>query len=270
MRPYVLIWGGGDLASGVALRLYRVSISLLVIETPQPLAVRLSVSFAQAVYDGLTEIEGIKVQRIEHFAASVGVWEKGAIPVLVDPNLAQSQDQKPLVLVDARMRKRFEPLDLGFADLVIGLGPGFTAGKNCDAAVETNRGHFLGRVYWTGSPEPDTGIPGQVQAYAKERVLHAPQAGVVENHVKIGKLVKKGDVILTVADEEVISPFDGVVRGLIHEGIDVKQGMKVGDVDPRPEPFRCWTASEKSLAIGGGVLEAILAKASIRNNLWGE
>lgn len=268
MKPYVLIWGGGDLASGVALRLYKVGISLLLIETHQPLAVRRSVSFAQAVYDDFIEIEGVKGQKIEQFTESSDVWKKGAIPVLVDPDLEQIKDKKPLVLIDARMRKRFEPLSLDLAKLVIGLGPGFTAGENCHAAIETNRGHFLGRVYWKGSPEPDTGIPGQVLAFAKERVLHAPQAGMVENYVQIGDLVKQGDPILSVADEYVIAPFDGIVRGLIHEGIIAKQGMKVGDVDPRPEPFRCWNVSEKSLAIGGGVLEAILTKEHIRNKLW--
>jgi xanthine dehydrogenase accessory factor len=268
VKSNVLIWGGGDLASGVALRLHRVGIYLLVIETHQPLAVRRSVSFAQAVYDGLVEIEGVKGHKIEQFVEIEDIWRQGGIPVLVDPYLEQIKDHKPLVLVDARMRKRFEPLSLDLAELVIGLGPGFTAGENCHAAIETNRGHFLGRVYWTGSPEADTGVPGQVLAYAKERVLHAPKAGIVENRAQIGDCVEKGDMILSVAGENVTAPFDGVVRGLIHEGINVKKGMKVGDVDPRPETFRCWSVSEKSLAIGGGVLEAILTKTSIRNQLW--
>jgi xanthine dehydrogenase accessory factor len=268
MKAYVLIWGGGDLASGIALRLSRVGIPLLVIETPQPLAVRRTVSYAQAVYDGSVVIEGIKGQRVGQWDEIETAWYENTIPVLIDPKLNKIQAHEPLVLVDARMRKRFVPLDLGLADLVIGLGPGFTAGENCHAAVETNRGHFLGRVYWTGSPEPDTGIPGQVQAYAKERVLHAPQDGVVNNHVRIGDLVKKGEAILSVDGSQVESPFDGIVRGLIHEGIQVRTGMKVGDVDPRPEPFRCWTVSEKSLAIGGGVLEAILTKEEIRMKLW--
>jgi xanthine dehydrogenase accessory factor len=159
-------------------------------------------------------------------------------------------------------------LDLGIADLVIGLGPGFTVGENCHAAVETNRGHFLGRILWTGSPEPDTGIPGKVQAYARERVLHAPGGGIVEANVEIGDTVEEGQIVLTVGGEPLAAPFPGVVRGLIHPGVHVRQGMKVGDIDPRPETFRCWFISEKSLAIGGGVLEAILTKESIRSRLW--
>jgi xanthine dehydrogenase accessory factor len=232
------------------------------------MAVRRSVSFCQAVYDGAVEIEGVSGKLIEDSGEAPNIWKENAIPVLVDPELSLLKKHHPLVLVDARMRKRFEPLLMDLADLVIGLGPGFTAGENCHAAIETNRGHFLGRVYWTGSPEPDTGIPGKVLAYAKERVLHAPCSGIVKSNVKIGDPVEKGDVILSVDGEKVLSPFSGIVRGLIHDGLQVREGMKVGDVDPRPEQFRCWTVSEKSLAIGGGVLEAMLTWKRIRENLW--
>ncbi len=187
--------------------------------------------------------------------------------MMIDPELNIVNDHKPLVLVDARMRKKYAPLSLGMADMVIGLGPGFVVKDNCHAAIETNRGHFLGRVYWEGSPEPATGIPGKVKEYTRERVLHAPASGEVVNHVRIGDSVKAGDPILSVDGKTVTSPFDGVVRGLIHEGIMVRQGMKIGDVDPRPETFRCWTVSEKSIAIGGGVLEAILTHKEIRGRL---
>jgi xanthine dehydrogenase accessory factor len=265
---YALIWGGGDLATGVALRLFRVGIQVLVVETAQPLAVRRSVSFAQAVYDGETRIEEVIGKLIDEPSEMTACWNKGIIPVIVDPELNLLENFRPLVLVDARMRKRYFELPLDMAALVIGLGPGFVVGKNCHAAIETNRGHFLGRVYWKGSPEADTGIPGKVQSYAKERVLHAPAAGEVVTHVKIGDTVKSGDIILSVSGEAVPAPFDGVVRGLIHSGITVRKGMKVGDVDPRPEIFRCWYVSEKSLAIGGGVLEAVLTQKKIRSQLW--
>jgi xanthine dehydrogenase accessory factor len=268
MKPYVLIWGGGDLASGVALRLHRVGIRVVVVERSQPLAVRLSVSFAQAVYDGGIIIEDVRGRLIQSANELDGCWEAGDVPVIVDPDLSFIKEYHPLVLVDARMRKKAFPLDLSMADLVIGLGPGFTVGENCHAAVETNRGHFLGRVYWEGGPEADTGIPGKVQAYAAERVLHAPAAGVVETLVAIGDTVSKGDPILRVNGQVEAAPFDGVVRGLIHNGVTAKVGMKVGDVDPRPETFRCWFISEKSLAIGGGVLEAILTRKAIRDRVW--
>ncbi|MDY6872631.1 MAG: selenium-dependent molybdenum cofactor biosynthesis protein YqeB [Chloroflexota bacterium] len=268
MTPYVLIWGGGDLASGVALRLHRVGVRVVVVERSQPLAVRRSVSFAQAVYDGAISIEDVRGRLIRSADEMAACWETGEVPVIVDPDLSFIENYRALVLVDARMRKKAFSLDLSLADLVIGLGPGFTVGENCHAAVETNRGHFLGRVYWEGSPEADTGIPGKVQAYAAERVLHAPAAGVVETLVEIGDTVSKGNPILQVAGQVAAAPFDGVVRGLIHDGLAVKEGMKVGDVDPRPETFRCWYVSEKSLAIGGGVLEAVLTREAIRDRIW--
>ena len=268
MTPFVLIWGGGDLATGVAYRLHRVGIRLLVVETPQPMAVRRSVSLAQAVYDGEVTIEDFTGRLIATTAELSEVWEQQNIPVIVDPELTLLEFWHPLVLVDARMRKRFSPLPLTMADLVVGLGPGFTVGENCHAAIETNRGHFLGRVYWEGSPEADTGVPGKVQAYARERVLHAPAEGVVRALVAIGDLVKAGEPVLSVAGKVVSSPFDGVVRGLIQEGVQVRKGVKVGDIDPRPETYRCRFISEKSLAIGGGVLEAILTRKAIHTQLW--
>ena len=268
MIPFVLIWGGGDLASGVALRLHRAGIHVVVVEQAQPLAVRRSVAFAQAVYDGETIIEDVKGRLIESADQMADVWNKGEVAVIVDPELHLLNDYYPVAVVDARMRKKPTAIDLSMAPMVIGLGPGFTVGKNCHAAVETNRGHFLGRVFWEGSPEEDTGIPGKVQAYAAERVLHAPATGIVETLVPIGHTVKEGELLLKVNGKATVAPFNGVVRGLIHSGVYVREGMKVGDVDPRPEIFRCWYASEKSLSIGGGVLEALLTQPKIRQQLW--
>lgn len=268
MLPYVLIWGGGDLASGVALRLHRVCIRVLVVEQEQPLAVRRSVSFCQAVYEGQVRIEDVTGRRIAFAGEMDGCWAAGEVPVLIDPDLELLKDYPALAVVDARMRKRQITLDLNLAEMVIGLGPGFTVGINCHAAVETNRGHFLGRVYWEGSPETDTGIPGEVQEYAAERVLHSPADGNVKTLVEIGNLVEAGQPVLEVEGKVLKSPFAGVVRGLIHDGVTVRKGLKVGDVDPRPEPFRCWYVSEKSLAIGGGVLEALLSWKSFRDHLW--
>ena len=268
MISYVLMWGGGDLASGIALRLHRAKIRVLVVEISQPLAVRRTVSFAQAVYDGKTRIEGVTGQLIDRPQEMRDVWSEGEVPVIIDPDLNLLEKFKPTVLVDARMRKKFAALPLDMADMVIGLGPGFTAGKNCHAAIETNRGHFLGRVIWEGSPEADTGVPGKVQVYREERVLHAPTDGLVENQIEICDSVEKDDPILSINGQVVRSPFAGVVRGLIHQGLHVRKGMKVGDVDPRPEDFRCWYVSEKTLAIGGGVLEAILTPDHIRSQLW--
>jgi xanthine dehydrogenase accessory factor len=268
MIPFVLVWGGGDLASGVAIRLHRVGIRVLIVETAQPMAVRRTVSFAQAVYDGEITIEDVRGQLIHSPDEMQTCWDSRDIPVLVDPELKLLDGHYLLVLVDSRMRKVRAAFTLGMAELVIGLGPGFTGGENCHAAVETNRGHFLGRVHWEGSTQDDTGVPGKVGDYAEERVLHTLVDGQVKAFVDIGDWVEQDDLIMTVGDHQIRAPFTGLVRGLIHPGLLVTPGAKVGDIDPRPDPFRCWTISEKSLAIGGGVLEAILTRPDIRNKLW--
>ncbi len=268
MHPFVLIWGGGDLASGVALRLHRAGLRVLIVERPQPLTVRRTVAFSEAVWNGCITIEAVIGRLVKSSQELDAVWLADEVPVVVDPNLTLLAEAKPLVLVDARMRKKEADTKLSMAELVIGLGPGFTVGRNCHAAIETNRGHFLGRVYWQGSPEADTGIPGQVADYRSARVLHAPCAGEVETLVKIGSIITEGDPILSVGDEVVCAPFTGLLRGLIHDGVAVRKGAKVGDVDPRPEKFRCEYVSEKSLAIGGGVLEAVLTVPEVRNRLW--
>jgi xanthine dehydrogenase accessory factor len=268
MKAFVLIRGGGDLASGVAIRLHRVGIRILIVEAAQPMAVRLSVAFARAVYDGEITIEDVRGQLVSSLEAVRACWGEGVVPVLVDPDLDIVSHIEPMVIVDARMQKIHQHLSLELARLVVGLGPGFVAGENCHAAIETNRGHFLGRVYWHGAPEADTGIPGKVGEYAQVRVLHSPCEGQVENFVEIGNLVDVGDLVLKVADHEIRAPFAGIVRGLIQTGLQAVEGTKLGDIDPRPEAFRCWTVSEKSLAIGGGVLEAILTKPEIRGLLW--
>lgn len=268
MKPFVLIWGGGDLASGVAIRLNRVGIRVLIVEAAQPMAVRLSVSFAKAVYDREIKIEDTRGQLITKLEDAQTCWAAGVVLVLVDPDLEIVSGIRPLVIVDARMLKVHQPHSLDMANLFVGLGPGFLPGENCHAAIETNRGHFLGRVYWQDSPEPDTGIPGKVGAYDSARVLHAPRDGRVETFVEIGSLVDEGDLVLKVGEHEIQAPFAGIVRGLIYPGLWVVEGTKIGDIDPRPEDFRCWTVSEKSLAIGGGVLEAILTRPDIRSLLW--
>jgi xanthine dehydrogenase accessory factor len=270
MTPYVLIWGGGDLASGVALRLHRVGICVLIVETHQPMAVRRSVAFAQAVYDGQMNIEEVQGILIENPPQMDSCWKLKQIPMIVDPDLKILDKFRPLVLVDARMRKKKASSSLSMAYLVVGLGPGFEVGENCHAAIETQRGHFLGRVYWQGSPQADTGIPGKVENYTIERVLHTPVSGLVTAFADIGDWVNAGDVIMKVADQEICAPFPGLVRGLIHPGLYVQKGTKVGDIDPRPEVFRYRFVSEKTLAIGGGVLEAILTRESIRHQLWNE
>ncbi len=172
------------------------------------------------------------------------------------------------VLIDARMSKKDEAYDLGAANLLVGLGPGFEAGRNCHAVVETQRGHRLGRVYWTGQAAEDTGIPGSIAKHRLDRVLRAPRAGQVKAAANIGQTVRQGDLIAEVSDSQVVAAFDGVLRGLIHPTVRVTEGMKIGDLDPRNDVTYVDQVSDKALAIGGGVMEAILQKTDIRKKLW--
>lgn len=265
---FVILRGGGDLASGAALRLYRAGIRVLITEIEKPLAVRRTVSFAEAIYTGQVEVEGVVARKIDKLGEATERFEAGEIPVLVDPALATLRDLVHSILVDARMTKRPPDVVANAASLVVGLGPGFVAGENCHALIETMRGHNLGRVYWQGSPLADTGVPGSIAQHGKDRVLRAPAAGRVEPAAEIGQPMKAGQLIATVAGAELRAPFEGVLRGLIHPSVDVVPGMKIGDLDPRNDPSYCWRVSDKALAIGGGVLEALLTRPEIRHALW--
>lgn len=258
-RVSVIVRGGGDLASGVVYRLVKAGFPVLVIELERPLAIRRAVAFASAVFEGRVTVEGLTARRVAHPGEIAQVQAAGEVPVLVDPGGASIGALRPAVVVDARLAKRNLGTAQSDAPLVIGLGPGFTAGDDCHAVIETNRGHFLGRVLWQGSAEPDTGRPGSVQGRTLDRVLRAPCAGTVVPLAAIGDAVRAGDVLATVSGQEVRAPFDGVLRGLIHPSVPVTAGLKIGDVDPRGTREHCFTISEKALAIGGGVLEAILS-----------
>lgn len=260
----ILIRGGGDLASGAAWRLHRAGFRLVITEIAQPLAVRRLVSFAEAVYRGEFSVEGVTAVRAESTAQALELLTAGYIPVLVDPEAACAEELKPAVVVDGRMLKRDPGGDMSEAALVIGLGPGFTAGVNCHAVIETNRGHNLGRVYWQGSAQADTGLPERVAQFQGERVVRAPCDGVLTGLAEIGDLLQPGQPIAEIGGQMVPAPFAGVLRGLMHPGLTVTAGLKIGDVDPRGDPAYCSHISDKSLAVGGGVLEAILSTPALR------
>jgi xanthine dehydrogenase accessory factor len=255
------------LASGVAVRLHRSGFGVVVLETPRPLAVRRLVAFAEAVYAGEKEIEGVRGRLVEDVSMAREVMAAGEVPVLVDPEAACRADLQPAALIDGRMLKVPVEDQSGHAPLVIGLGPGFTAGVDCHAVVETNRGHHMGRVYWEGSAQPDTGVPEAVDGYDVERVLRAPASGVLRSHAKLGTLIEKGQLIADVEGVPLPAPFPGALRGLLHDGSQVRIGAKVGDLDPRGLIEYCGQISDKSLAVGGGVLEALLSRAVIRHAL---
>ena len=273
MAITILLRGGGDLASGCALRMQRAGLRVVITELAQPLVVRRSVAFAEAVYDGSTIVEGVTARRVKNIERAWQVLAQGEIPVLVDPRAEARETLQPQVIVDARLTKQPPELGMEAAELVIGLGPGFTAGENCHAVVETQRGHNLGRVIWQGTAASDTGIPesiapleaGLAQA---ERVLRAPADGILHGLAGIGEQLQEGQPVAEVAGIIIYAPFKGVLRGLIHPGLQVWRGLKIGDVDPRNDPLYCWQVSDKALAVGGGVLEAILCIPELRRRLW--
>jgi xanthine dehydrogenase accessory factor len=254
----VLIKGAGEMASGVAWRLYQCGFSIFLTETDQPLAVRRKVSFCEAVYDEQTKVEGVEALLITDPDDRFRAWAEGKIPLLLDPDCKSKDIIKPHVLVDAILAKKNIGTTLTDAPLVIALGPGFEAEKDAHFVVETNRGHNLGRLLTTGHAEPDTGVPGPIQGITADRVLRAPTTGRFQGSMDIGAQVKQGDVIGTVTGEPVKAKIEGVLRGLIHNGIEVTGGLKIGDIDPRGIHAYCYTISEKARALGGAVLEGIL------------
>ncbi|MBR4657522.1 MAG: EF2563 family selenium-dependent molybdenum hydroxylase system protein [Oscillospiraceae bacterium] len=254
----ILIRGAGDLASGIALRLRRAGFQVVMTEIAAPTTIRRTVAFSQAVIDGQCTVEDVPARRAEGAREARELLDRGVLPVLVDPEARCREALEPDALVDAILAKRNLGTGIHDAPVVIGVGPGFTAGLDCHAAVETMRGHTLGRVLYTGSPLPNTNIPGLIGGFAGERVLRAPADGIFREALRIGDRVRAGDVAGWVGDAPMVCTLDGVLRGLLASGIRVRKGMKAGDVDPRNDPSYCRTASDKALAIGGGVLEAIL------------
>ncbi len=256
-RPLpVVIKGAGDLASGVAYRLFKSGFTIITTEIAHPLVVRRTVSFAEAVYAGTVAVEGITAALADSREQALDMAEHGIIPVLIDPEARIIKEVHPEIVVDAIMAKENRFTRIDDAPLVIGLGPGFVAGVDVDAVIETKRGHSLGRVIYDGSAIPNTGVPGEVMGYAKERLLKAPVDGVVKSCCTIGDQVNQGDVVAYVDDTPIKAEMNGVVRGMLKDGIWVPYRTKLGDIDPRRETD-CHTISDKALAIGGGVLEAV-------------
>jgi xanthine dehydrogenase accessory factor len=268
MQPILLIRGGGDLASGVVLRLHRAGFKVVVSEIERPLAVRRLVSFAEAIYSSEIQIEEVVGRHVKTLQAALDSLNCGIIPVLVDPGADIRHQVPTMAVVDGRMTKKTPEFGMEFAPMSIGLGPGFVVGENCHAIIETKRGPFLGRVYWQGKAEADTGMPETVGAFQMERVLRAPAEGIFIGHKKIGESARKGEILAEVAGLPLTAPFEGILRGLLHDGLPLKKDIKVGDLDPRNDPRLVCMVSDKALAVGGGVLEALLSRPEIRSILW--
>ena len=268
----IICRGGGDLATGIVHRLFRAGFPVLVLETDSPAAIRRQVSFSEAVYDGTATVEGVTAERIASAdRASVNhVLKEGRVPLLVDPEGSSIPLLKPDIVVDAMIAKKNLGTAKEMAPLVIGVGPGFTAGEDVDLVVESMRGHNLARIFTTGSALPNTGIPGNIGGFTKERVLHAEAAGYMKNIRQIGDIVEKGEEIARIYEKmteegtfsgsyvSVEASISGIIRGLIREGYHFQKGFKIADIDPREsELANCFTISDKARSIGGSVLEAV-------------
>lgn len=252
----VLVRSGGDVASGTIQRLRKMGFDVVVTEIKNPTMIRRTVSYGQAVFDGETEFEGVKAI-YTNLSGAKNLLKNRIVPVVTEDIGEVLEVLKPKIVVDGILAKKNLGTTRDMAKIVIGLGPGFTAGEDVDAVVETNRGHDLGRVILEGSGEKNTGIPGVIGGYTSERVLYATKDGKAKNQYQIGDMVKAGEGIIEIEGEMVMSKISGVIRGLIQEGSMVHQGMKVGDVDPRGEKRYCYSISDKARAIAGGVVEAI-------------
>lgn len=254
----VVIKGAGEMASGIAHRLYRANIRQIVMtDMERPLCVRRAVSFCEALFEGTFVVEGVTAEAAADIRGIMAAWERGHMGVIIDPKGSIIRDIKPDVVVDAVMAKKPTTTRSDEAQLVIGVGPGFSAPENVHLVVESNRGHDLGRLIYEGQAEPFTGVPGSTEGYRHERVLRAPHAGKVKHVRSLGDLVKEGDVVLYVDKTPVCAPILGLLRGLIRD-MDVPKNEKLGDIEPRGESVDWRTISDKARAIGGGVLEAIM------------
>ncbi|WP_252232196.1 selenium-dependent molybdenum cofactor biosynthesis protein YqeB [Clostridium sp. ZBS15] len=254
----IVIKGAGDLATGVATRLKKCGFNIVMTEISQPTTVRRTVAFSQVVYDEKVEVEGITAVLASNKEDINKIVEEGNVAVLVDEKAKIIDEIKPEIIIDAIIAKKNLGTKIDDANIVIALGPGFTAGIDCHCVIETKRGHYLGKAIYKGSAIPNTGVPGEVGGFSKERIIRATTDGKILPVSNIGDYVKKGDIVAYVNEIPVFAKLDGIVRGMLQKDVSVFKGMKSGDIDPRCEKNHCFTISDKARSIGGGVLEAIL------------
>ncbi len=263
MEKLVVVRGGGDLATGTIYKLYKSGFKVLVLEIENPSAIRRNVAFCEAVYEGIMKVEDVICYKAKDFNEAKMFLNEGKLTLLVDENGDCIEQLKPNVVIDAIIAKKNLGFHKDMAPITIALGPGFNAGSDCDVVIETKRGHHLGRIIDSGYAIKNTGIPGIIGGYGKERVIHSPAKGVLKNVKHITDIVKKGEVIAYIDDGStqvpVYASLDGLLRGLIRDGYYVSHGFKIADIDPRADEYNnCFTISDKARCIAGGVLEAIL------------
>ena len=254
----ILIRGAGDIASGIAVRLFRCGFTLAITDLAKPTSIRRTVCFSEAVLHGACTVEDITAERAASRAEAEAVWQRSHIPVFADDAGTVLSLLSPEAVVDARLAKVNLDTTMSDAPIVVAVGPGFTAGRDCHAVVETQRGHYLGRAIYAGAAAPNTGVPGNIGGYTVERIIRVPKAGVFRPIRAIGDRVAPDEIVAYVDEAPVRCLIGGTLRGILPEGTVVHAGMKSGDVDPRCQPDHCRCASDKALSVGGGVLEALL------------
>lgn len=263
LKELVIVRGGGDIATGTIMKLYKSGFPVLILETEYPSAIRRNVAFSEAVYQGTQTVEDATCYLAKNVEEAVNFLLEGKLTLLIDPEGEAIRRLSPLAVVDGILAKKNLGTSRDMAPITVALGPGFEAGKDVDAVIETQRGHSLGRVIYSGSAIPNTGVPGKIAGFDKERVIHSPAAGILRNVSSITSTVKKGEVIALIESEEgevqVSATLDGLLRGLIRDGYPVTKGFKIADIDPRASEYNnCFTISDKARCIAGGVVEAIL------------
>jgi len=269
----IIVRGGGDLATGVVQKFHRTGFKVLILETQAPTAIRRSVSLCEAVYEGIATVEDITCRLVSNIDEAKACWHRKTIPLMIDPEGKAIQEINPTGVIDAIIAKRNLGTSLNMAKVTIALGPGFNAGKDVHAVIETMRGHELGKMILEGNAQPDTGIPGEIAGESIRRVLHAPEEGMIKHIKQIGSIVEQGEPLFTInytkpnendrdtipdtpsAITTVKAPIRGLLRGLIREGIHVNTGTKVADIDSRTD-IDWRTISDKARCLGGAALEA--------------
>lgn len=270
MKPNAVVRGAGDLATAVGRRLHLCGFSVVHLEIPRPTVIRRTVAFASAVFQERITVEGVEAVLAPHVAGARSLLEQGKVAVLIDPEAASIASLRPVLVVDAILAKRNLGTRLDMAPRVVAIGPGFEAGADAHAVVETCRGHDLGRVYTSGSARPDTGVPGAIEGVGAERVLRAPADGTFRPAREIGAMVRPHDLVAEVDGLPIRSTIGGVLRGILHEGLTVFRNQKVADVDPRGDVSLCFTTSDKANAVAGGVLEAAFRESAVRSLVTSE
>ena len=270
MKDLIIVRGGGDLATGTIYKLKKSGFPVLILEVENPSAIRRNVAFSEAIYQGQQTVEDMTCFLADSLQQAENFLQEGKLTILVDPKGEAIANLKPLAVVDAIIAKRNLGTAKTMAPITVALGPGFVAGEDVDAVIETKRGHNLGRVIWSGSAAPNTGVPGLIGGFGKERVMHSPAQGILKNVKKITDTVMQGEVIAVIETESAVVPveasLDGILRGLIRDGYPVTKGFKIADIDPRSEEYNnCFTISDKARCIAGGVLEAILQLKKEKN-----